>query len=50
MPPSAALTIAGSTKMPAPITPLMIESVSPGTPITRFKPSSEFAVGIVKFQ
>ncbi len=45
--PSEILTIAGSAKMPAPITPLIIESVSPGTPMTRFKPSSEFAVGTI---
>jgi hypothetical protein len=33
--------------MPAPIILLTIASASPGTPITRFKPSSEFAVGMV---
>ena len=47
--PNALPTVEGSTKMPAPITPLMMVSVSPGTPITRFKPSSEFVFVIIKF-
>ena len=42
--PNEILTIAGSAKMPAPMIPLMIDRVRPGTPMTRFKPSSVFCV------
>ena len=45
--PIAILTIAGRANMPEPITPFTMESVSPGTPTTRFKPSSALAVDMV---
>ena len=41
------LTIAGRANIPEPITTFTMESVSPGTPTTRFKPSSALAVDMV---
>ena len=44
--PIAIPIIAGSTKMPEPITIFTIDNARPCTPITRFKPSSEVEIGM----